>query len=96
VWSIPSNESDIKPKRKYSARAEKALPTEEGYHEDCPLGRRADGAAIVEEPDEAIRSVVRMILGRELGECGLFSIVQRGEPRRRGRTLKILGKALSV
>lgn len=57
---------------------------------------KAKGAVIVEEPDEAIRSVVSMILGRELGECGLFSIVQRGESRRRGRELKILGKVLSV
>ncbi len=57
---------------------------------------KAKGAAIVEEQDEAIRSVVSMILGRELGECGLFSIVQRGESRRRGRALKILGKVLSV
>ncbi len=54
------------------------------------------GAAIADESDEAIRSVVSMILGRELGECGLFSIVQRGESRRRGRALKILGKVLSV
>jgi hypothetical protein len=57
---------------------------------------KAKGAAIVEEQDEAIRSVVSMILGRELGECGLFSIVQRGESRRRGRELKILGKVSSV
>ncbi len=57
---------------------------------------KAKGAAIVEEQDEAIRSVVSMILGRELGECGLFSIVQRGESRRKGRTLKILGKVSSV
>jgi hypothetical protein len=57
---------------------------------------KAKGAAIVEEQDEAIRSVVSMILNRELGECGLFSIVQRGESRRRGRALTILGKALSV
>lgn len=57
---------------------------------------KAKGAAIADESDEAIRSVVSMILGRELGECGLFSIVQRGESRRRGRELKILGKVSSV
>ncbi len=57
---------------------------------------KAKGAAIADESDEGVRSVVSMILGRELGECGLFSIVQRGESRRRGRELKILGKVSSV
>ncbi len=57
---------------------------------------KAKGAAIADESDEGVRSAVSMILGRELGKCGLFSIVQRGESRRRGRTLKILGKVLSV
>ncbi len=57
---------------------------------------KAKGAAIADESDEGVRSVISMILGRELGKCGLFSIVQRGESRRRGRKLKILGKALSV
>ncbi len=46
---------------------------------------KAKGAAIADESDEGVRSAVSMILGRELGECGLFSIVQRGESRRRGR-----------
>ncbi len=57
---------------------------------------KAKGAAIADESDEGVRSAVSMILGRELGKCGLFSIVQRGESRRRGRALKILGKVLSV
>ena len=57
---------------------------------------KAKGAAIVEEQDEAIRSVVSMILGRELGECGLFSIVQRGESRSRGGAMNIREEALSV
>ncbi len=54
------------------------------------------GAAIVEEQDEAIRSVVSMILCRELGKCGLFSIVQRGESRSRGGAMNIREEALSV
>ena len=57
---------------------------------------KAKGAAIAEEPNEAVRSAVCVILGRELGECRLFRLVQHGESRRRGRALKILGKALSV
>ncbi len=57
---------------------------------------KAKWAAIADESDEGVRSVISMILGRELGECGLFSIVQSGESRCRGRALKILGKVLSV
>ncbi len=57
---------------------------------------KAKGAAIVEEQDEAIRSVVSMILGRELGKCGLFSIFQRGESRSRGGAMNIREEALSV
>jgi hypothetical protein len=57
---------------------------------------KAKGAAIAEESDEGVHSAVCVILGRELGECGLFSLVQRGGSHRRGRALTILGKALSV
>ena len=57
---------------------------------------KAKGAAIVEEQDEAIRSVVSMILGRELGKCGLFSIFQRSESRSRGGAMNIREEALSV
>ena len=57
---------------------------------------KAKGAAIAEESEEGVHLALRVILGRELGECRLFRLVQHGESRRRGRALKILGKALSV
>jgi len=57
---------------------------------------KAKGAAIAEESDEGVHSAVCVILGREPGECGLFSLVQRGESRRRGRAMNIREEALSV
>ncbi len=57
---------------------------------------KAKGAAIADESDEGVRSAVSMILGRELGKCGLFSIVQRGESRSRGGAMNIREEALSV